>query len=211
MRVNFILVVFVLLVFGSCRFQESRLKHVFYIHGRIIEQQGKNAISEKFGKYEFDAIIAALKVPNSKMHYEIRSKNVEPRNYAKYISKQIDSLIQLGVKPIDITVVGASKGAIIAAHISDMNASQINYVLLAGNNEYQQKHNNWKFHGQVLCIFDSSDDIAGSSYHYWNEKENDMTVFQQLELKTKRGHGFLYKPLDVWIKPSRKWILQQKI
>jgi hypothetical protein len=196
---------------SGCITQENNEKHIFYIHGRIIEQQGKNAISEKFGKYEFDSIISAIEVENSIVHYEIRKKNVEPRNYANKVSKQIDSLIKSGIKPIDITVIGASKGAIIASNISDINESQINYVFLAGNNEYQENNNEWKFHGQVLCIYDLSDGIAGKNYSHWKNKENFTTKFEQLEIETNLGHGFLYKPLRVWTEPAKTWILTQTL
>lgn len=209
---NLIYLILGLVVLNSCKTkssEENSKKHIFYIHGRIIEQQGINAFSEKFGKYEFDSIISALKVENSVVHYEIRKNNVDARIYAKQVAEQIDSLVDSGVKPTDITIVGASKGAIITANISDINKHPINYVLLAGNNEYQEKNNNWKFHGQVLCIYDASDGIAGKNYNYWKEKENYTSKFEQLELKTNLGHGFLYKPLSVWVEPAKNWILKQ--
>ena len=189
----------------------ARDKHIFYIHGRILEVQGKNAYSEHFGKYEFDNIVSALKVENSIVHDEVRNENVNPQEYAIYVSKQIDSLISKGVLPIDITVVGASKGAIITANISDVNINPINYILLAGNHDYIEANNDWKFHGQVLCIYDLSDQIAGKNYDYWKNKENFTTKFEQIEIKTNLGHGFLFKPLSVWIEPAKKWISTQKL
>ncbi len=197
--------------FSSHFSKNNNTKHIFYLHGRIVEQQGKNAFSETFGKYELDSIIATLRFENTVVHYEIRKDNVDPKIYALKISKQIDSLITLGIKPTNITVVGASKGAIIASEISDLNTNPINYVLLAGNNEFQEQNNNWKFHGQVLCIYDLTDHIAGKNYDYWKERENYTTKFEQIELKTNLGHGFLYKPLDAWVTPTKKWILTQSL
>lgn len=191
--------------------ETENTKHIFYIHGRIIEEQGKNAFSEAFGTYELDSIISALKVDNSVVHAEIRHENVDPRSYAQKISKQIDSLIHLGTTPKHITVVGASKGAIIASHISDVNGNPINYVFLAGNNDFQELNNTWKFHGQALAIYEVSDSIAGKNYNHWKNNENFTTKFEQLELKTNLGHGFLYKPLDAWVKPTKKWILEQNL
>jgi len=198
----------------SCQSDASNTnnrKHLFYIHGRIIEEQGKNAYSEAFGRYELDSIISALKIQKSHVYYEVRKENVEPRAYAKKISKQIDSLLKSGIKPNDITVIGASKGAIIASNISDLNLNPINYVLLAGNNAFQESTNDWKFHGQVLGIYEVSDSIAGKNYNYWKKSDNYTTKFEQLELKTNLGHGFLYKPLPEWIEPTKKWILKQSL
>ena len=214
MNLNLIYLLSILTILNSCgskSIQSNAKKHVFYLHGRIIEEQGRNAQSEKYGKYEFDNIISAFKDENIEIHYEIRKENVDTKIYSKKISKQVDSLIESGVEPINITVMGASKGAIIASNVSAINRNNINYILLAGNNEYQEQNNNWQFHGQVLCIYDLSDEIAGKNYNYWIKKENYTTTFKQLELKTNLGHGFLYKPLTVWTEPAKKWILKQEL
>ena len=210
MKLKLFIFFLVAITFSSCNAQLPT-RHIFYLHGRIIEQQGKNAVSEQFGKYELDSIIAALKVENGIVHAEIRNSNVDYKLYAEKVSKQIDKLIQSGIEAKNITVIGASKGAIIACNISSLNTNAINYVFLAGNNDYQEMNNDWKFHGQVLCIYDSSDDIAGKNYDYWKNKENFTTKFEQIELKTNLGHGFIYKPLSVWMEPTKKWILNQSL
>ena len=209
--VAILLLSIILFSWNSKPYKQVNKKHIFYIHGRIIEIQGKNAVSEEFGKYEFDSIIEAIKVDNSIVHAEIRNTNVDVKEYAHYISKQIDSLIKTGVQPTDITVIGASKGAIIASNISDLNTNTINYVLLAGNNDYQEANNDWEFHGQVLGIYDTSDKIAGKKYNHWKNKKNHTTKFEQLELKTNSGHGFLYKPSKEWTQPTKKWITSQRL
>jgi 2-succinyl-5-enolpyruvyl-6-hydroxy-3-cyclohexene-1-carboxylate synthase len=210
MKLKLFIFFLVAITFSSCNAQLPT-KHIFYLHGRIIEQQGKNAVSEQFGKYELDSIITALKVDNGIVHAEIRNSNVDYKLYAEKVSKQIDELIKSGVDAKNITVIGASKGAIIACNISNLNTNAINYVFLAGNNEYQELNNDWKFHGQVLCIYDSSDVIAGKNYDYWKAKDNFTTKFEQIELKTNLGHGFIYKPLNVWLEPTQKWILNQSL
>ena len=210
MKLKLFIFFLVAITFSSCNAQLPT-KHIFYLHGRIIEQQGKNAVSEQYGKYELDSIIAALKVENGIVHAEIRNSNVDYKLYALKVSKQIDELIKSGVEAKNITVIGASKGAIIACNISSLNPNEINYVFLAGNNDYQEMNNDWKFHGQVLCIYDSSDEIAGKNYDYWKNKENFTTKFEQIELKTNLGHGFIYKPLNVWLEPTQKWILNQSL
>ena len=217
MKFKYIYLVSILILFSSCgedhpqlqNKEEKRIRHIFYMHGRIIEEQGKDAYSEKFGKYELDSIVSSLRVDNSIVHCEVRRENVESIDYARFVSKQVDSLINSGVKPIDISIVGASKGAIIAANISTLNQHPINYVLIAGNNNYQEENNDWKFHGQVLCIYDLSDSIAGKHYDYWEHKDNSTARFKQLEIRTNLGHGFLYKPMEIWMKPTKKWILIQ--
>lgn len=168
-------------------------------------------MSEEFGRYEFDSIVEAFKVENSEVIAEVRNENVDYLEYADKVSKEIDSLISSGIKPKSITVIGASKGAIIAGNISNINTNPINYVFLAGNNDYQEEHNDWKFHGQVLCFYDDSDKIAGKNYDYWKNKPNYTTKFEQIKVDKKLGHGFLYKPYKEWIEPAKKWIIHQKL
>ncbi|MEZ4879159.1 MAG: hypothetical protein R2801_03190 [Chitinophagales bacterium] len=181
------------------------------MHGRIIEIQGKNAVSEQYGKYEFDSIVNALKIPNAKVIAAIRNENVDYLAYANKISQSIDSLVSAGIKPKNITIIGASKGAIIASNISNINKHSVNYILLAGNNDFQELNNDWKFHGQVLCFYDDSDTIAGKNYDYWKNKPNYTTKFEQIKIDKNLGHGFLYQPYKEWIEPSKKWILYQEL
>ncbi|MEZ4800895.1 MAG: hypothetical protein R2809_14185 [Flavobacteriales bacterium] len=206
-----VLDVFLFLSVGCATNTQNNIKYIYYLHGRIIEIQGKDAISEEYGNYEFDSIVTALSDKDHVVIAEIRTENVDYIHYANKVSKEIDSLVATGIQPANITIIGASKGAIIASHISTLNLNSVNYVLLAGNNEYQEQNNDWKFHGQVLCFYDHSDTIAGGNYDYWKNRENYTNKFEQIELKTQLGHGFLYKPLKEWIEPTRKWILNQEI
>jgi len=212
MKFNFLFIgaLFIMLI-GCNTNAQNHKKYIYYLHGRIIEIQGKDAVSDDYGKYEFDSIVEALGNSGHIVIAEVRTENVDYLEYANKVSNDIDSIVKLGIKPKDITVIGASKGAIIASNISTINLNPINYVFLAGNNEYQENNNKWKFHGQVLCIYDLSDSIAGGNYDYWKNTENYTTKFEQIELETHLGHGFLYKPLEVWIGPTRKWILTQKL
>jgi len=208
LKILFYSTLLILTIGCQCAFAQI---HIYYLHGKINEEQGRNAISEKFGKFDMDEILKQLNVNNSVIHCEIRTKDTDVKIYATKISREIDSLINSGIPPKNITIVGASKGAIIAMNISNINKHNINYVFLAGNNDYQEKNNDWKFHGQILCIYDLSDDIGGKNYNYWKEKPNYSTIFQQLEIKTNLGHGFLYKPLKEWINPTKEWIKNQSL
>ena len=190
---------------------QNENKYIYYLHGRIIEIQGKNAVSDEYGKYEFDSIVNVFKDSNSIVIAEVRTENVDYLQYANKVSKEIDSLVKLGIKSKNITVIGASKGAIIASNISNINSNPINYVFLAGNNDYQEEHNDWKFHGQVLCFYDDSDNIAGKNYDYWKNKPNYTTKFEQIKIDKKLGHGFLYKPYKEWVEPTKKWIFSQEL
>ena len=43
----------ILLSIINCSSKLDNKTHIFYLHGRIVQEQGINALSEKFGKYEY--------------------------------------------------------------------------------------------------------------------------------------------------------------
>lgn len=191
--------------------REQNTRHIIYLHGRIVELQGKAAFSEAHGKYELDSILDALGAENNKVFCELRPENTETPEYAQKLSRSIDSMISSGITPEKITVIGASKGAIIAAATSDINQQPVNYVLMGGNNSTIEQQNDWHFHGRILCIYDPSDTIAGKNYDYWKARSPQAIAFEQIALNEKLGHGFLYRPLPAWTVPALKWARNESL
>ena len=168
--------------------------------------QGMNAVSEEFGAYRYQEIIDSLESTGAEIYNEIRTEETDFDGFSKRVSRQIDSLISKGVNPGDITVIGASKGAVMAMHISDINDNPVNYILLGANNDYIERENDWNLHGNVLGIYEKSDSLAGKNYQYWIDKSDRASQFEQLEINTGLGHGFLYSPLKEWLDPAKKWM-----
>ncbi|MFK7933387.1 MAG: alpha/beta hydrolase [Saprospiraceae bacterium] len=183
-------------------------QHIFYLHGRIVELQGANAEHPQFGKYLYHDIIDSLKTENTIVHHDLRPADVDFNAYAERIAQQIDSLIQMKVAPEYITVVGASKGAVLAMYISHLNPNPINYVLLAANNDYIERENDWRLHGRILGIYERSDSLAGKHYRHWIARSTEAVRFEEIEINTGLGHGFLYRPLGEWLELTRGWIEQ---
>ena len=186
-------------------------RHIIYLHGRIVELQGKAAFSEEHGKYELDSIVDVLKEGNVKVYCELRPENTEVSAYAQKLSHTIDSMVGAGISPKDISVIGASKGALIAATTSSINPQPVNYVLMGGNNTTIEQQNDWHFHGRILCIYDLSDTVAGKNYDHWKARSPEAKAFEQLALNEKLGHGFLYRPLKVWTVPAIKWTRHERL
>jgi len=197
----------VLILLISCSQKQESMKHIFYLHGMIIEIQGINAVSPQFGAYEYTAIIDSLEATGAEVHAEVRTENTDFYEFGKKISKEIDVLISKGVNPEDITVIGASKGGMIAMYISDLNTNNVNYVLLGSSSEYSQKTFDFNLHGNILGIYEKSDTVAGNNYQHWIDKSTNATSFEQLQINTGLGHGFLYTPNRAWLNPARKIIM----
>lgn len=184
-------------------------RYLFYLHGKIIEDQGANAIDtvNGYGAYQYEDILNAFRKAGFIVQSEVRQKNTDPLEYAHKIVNQIDSFIKSGVKPNDITVVGASKGAIISMFISSyLKNKDVNFVFLAGcNDDILKSFPEIQFCGNILSIYEKSDDIGHSCATF--KKKTGLTIshFKEIELNTGLKHGFLYKPLPEWIEPAIKW------
>lgn len=186
----------------------QQLPHVFYLHGKIVEEQGPRAISKDYGPYLYAAIIDSLQATPAIIHHELRTTETGFEAFADKTAHQIDSLIDSGIPAALITVVGASKGAVMAMYISDKLRHPVNYVFLGANNTYIEEHFDWQLHGHILAIYEQTDTLAGKPYDYWKARSPEAIHFQQLQLHTGLGHGFLYRPLEAWLTPGRQWIRQ---
>src|ERR1051325_11963678 len=99
-------------------------KFVFYLHGAIIEYQGANAVDtiNGFGAYRYTDILDSLRKRNCTVISEVRKPNTEIKHYAQKVATQIDSLLKKDIHPENITVIGASKGTVIAMYVSALRS-----------------------------------------------------------------------------------------
>jgi hypothetical protein len=204
-RITFFLLVCLIATSLSSQ-QTKTMKHIFYLHGMILESQGINAVSTVFGPYKYQEIIDSLKATGYQEHSEVRTTKTNFNTFCTKVSGQIDELVKEGIQPNDISVIGASKGALMAMTISDRNTHAINYILLGANSDRTEQNFEWKLHGRILGIYEKSDNIAGKAYSYWIDRSTGAKEFMQLEINTGLGHGFLYRPIKEWLNPTLSWV-----
>jgi hypothetical protein len=185
-------------------------KYLFYLHGKIIEDQGIPAVSPEFGEYEYLEILEKLESFGFTVISEVRAKNTDGVAYAERVSRQVNTLLDAGIPPQNITMVGASKGggiAIYASHLIDN--PEIRYVIMAICNPEVNAdlvQSGISLTGKVLSIYDSEDTFAGSCRELFNFSEGKgLTGSKEIILNVGSGHGILYKPLDDWMKPVKEW------
>lgn len=188
--------------------------YLFYLHGKIIEDQGLPAISPEFGEYQYAEILDALESNGLVVISEQRLKDTDGTEYAQRIATQVGELLNAGVAPGSITVVGASKGAAITSTVSNMMSnSELNYVLLGGC--YQPLIEEWmrqglSLSGNVLAIYDSSDEYASSCQDLFDFSDGKGLGRQsEIILQVGTGHGILYVPLADWVSPTVQWANQE--
>lgn len=183
---------------------------MFYLHGKIIEDQGVPAISPQFGAYEYDEILRTLSENGFYVISEIRAKNTNASEYSRVVVDQINKLIAAGVPAQNITVVGASKGAAITVLISHLLENEnVDFVLLAICHPDVVKefiHDEVSLKGNILSIYDEVDGIAGSCRKLFSYSEGKgISSYEEIVLDIGTGHGVLYQPLEAWVNPTVEW------
>ena len=189
---------------------DPKKPHLFYLHGKIIEDQGIPAISPEYGAYEYAEILEAFRGYGFTVISEQRPKYTDGRVYASKTAEQVRVLLNAGVAPQDITVVGASKGAGIAVMVSNsLKNEHVNYVIMGiCHPEAVADFMDAGIYlsGNVLSIYDASDNYAGSCQELFiSSSEKGLSSHDEILLNIGTGHGILYKALDEWLVPAIHW------
>ena len=187
-------------------------RYLFYVHGRIIEDEGKRPTHPTFGVYEYEQILRAFADSGFCVISEARSPGTGIEQYAMKLTRQIRTLLERGVSRRHIGVVGFSKGAVIALRTNTLlGDEQISFVILAGCSQQIADRLNLELSGRVLSIFDANDNVAGSCRLLF-EKSQRHLVHQELKLNVESrpgfGHGVFYRPQQAWLSPAVSWIKQ---
>lgn len=187
---------------------DAEARYVFYAHGKIIEDQGRAAVSEEFGAYEYEGILEALSAGGLTVFSEIRPKDADAEYYAGRIAERASALIANGVPASHITIIGASKGAYIAALAASDTKAPVNAVLIASCNQQINDaliKNGVRFTGRVLAIRDRADaEFAGSCADVF-EASPDMIESSEIITMLDVGHGLVYRPYPEWTEPATDW------
>lgn len=185
----------------------SNHKYVFYLHGMIVENMGAEAVSPYFGAYAYQAILDTFRKAGFTVMSEVRPPDTDVKLYADKIAGQINDLLKNGIAGKDITVIGASKGALIAMHVSSiLKNGQLNFVFLAACNDGNyEAYPDLQFYGNILSVYERSDDIGSSCYRFKEKSVKTMAHYKEIEINTGLQHGFLFRPLPQWTVPAIEW------
>ena len=179
--------------------------YLIYLHGAIVEENGIRPTDPKYGTYEYLEIIKALETKGFFVITESRPKDTDPTDYARKVVEQINRLLKGGAPPNHITVVGASKGAVIAMMASTMlERRDVNFVIMASCNDGLMRTHDIDLHGNVLSIYDMSDEFGRTCQPFF-DKATGLNRRKEVELQLGSGHAILYKPLPDWIDLVEQW------
>jgi len=184
---------------------------MFYLHGKIIEEQGIHAVHPEYGPYEYAAILDSLNKYGYNVISEVRAKNTDENSYAEKVVKQIDTLLKAGIPAEHIFIIGASKGSAITLRVSAkaMN-TKINFAILGACYEDQDlKAGKLKLCGNFLSFYETSDTWCISCVQLF-KAQSCVSNFREVQLTTNKKHGVLYKPYNEWVTPLMQWANEVK-
>jgi hypothetical protein len=192
---------------------DKQAKYLFYMHGKIVEDEGRYASHPVYGPYQYDAIVDALAARGFVVISEVRDY-VAKGAYARKVAGQVKKLLAAGVAPANITVIGHSKGGFIAMLASAIIGNpDLNFVNMAGCGKGTRFGGSFRkfvakdasrLQGRILSLYDGSDEIAGSCRGAF-EKAAGNVESKEIVFDTGKGHGLFYSPEKIWIDEVVRW------
>lgn len=184
--------------------------YVIYSHGLIVEGDDPTPHHPSFGLYDFPAIKRALFAGGDfNLIAPHRPKNTDSAAYVTMLDSWVQRLVEKGVKPNRITLVGFSRGGQLTAHAAARGRSLgINTVLLGACQNGDIAHDPpLSLGGHVLSIYESSDDF-GSCWRI--AARGSIASFDEIALSTGRRHGAFFQPMPEWIRPFKEWVKEKQ-
>lgn len=182
---------------------DAARRWLFYVHGRILELQGREATSPDFGRYEYDAILEAFAGRGFEVVSEVRTAEASAAFPAR-LTEQVRRLRKAGVPAERITIVGASKGGFLTlAAAAELQHPGLSFVVLAGCGS-ESVALAPRLRGRVLSIYDDPDRFTPSCRATFDAAPL-LTAARELVLKLGHDHGLLYRPYPEWLEPAARW------
>ena len=182
---------------------DAKAHYLIYLHGRILELQGRQATSPDFGRYEYDAILGALAEKGLVVISELRGPETN-MSYAKKVAAQVRKLEAAGVPAMHITVAGFSKGGLLArATAAGLADPALNVVLMAACSPRMEPGREGTLKGRILSLYDESDEMAGPCASLFAGTDT-----KEVKLATGLRHGLFFRPRPEWIDPVAAWALR---
>lgn len=185
-------------------------RYLFYLHGKIVEDKGIRPTDPKFGVYEYEEILRNFEEKGFTVISEARAKDTVPEDYAPRVVAQINRLLGANVPPQNITVLGASKGAVITMLVSTLLKNKdVNFVIMSNCNDWVLENKNINLYGNILSIYDVKDEYGQTCQKFF-DKASGLNKRKEVELQIGTGHAILYKPMKEWVDLVAQWAKENK-
>lgn len=180
--------------------------YLIYLHGRIIEDQGRRPTSRTWGTYEYQQILDTLAADGLIVVSDQRPPMTDMDTFARHVADQVSILLRAGVPPEQVSVVGFSKGGGIAIRASALLRNpRVNFVLLVACGDGDFSGVDIKVWGRMLSVYEASDEMGRSCKALFAKSE---ATGERSEVRTNLGehHGAFFRPHDEWLTPVLRWV-----
>jgi pimeloyl-ACP methyl ester carboxylesterase len=186
---------------------KSDERYVIYSHGFIVEGTDPRPEHPQFGTYEFPAIKQALFEDggfNLIAHH--RPADTDIGEYVDTLASWIEELLEGGVPPSRITLIGFSRGAVLTAYASGRYEQVgLNTALMAICSDGAIRGGPpLALGGNFLSMYETSDAVG--TCESLADGSPKLTSFREIAISTGRSHGAFFKPLPEWVQPLKEWI-----
>jgi hypothetical protein len=185
---------------------DLRARYLIYLHGRIIEDQGRRPTHPVWGVYEYQKILEALAADGATVISEQRPPLTDMDQFARHVADQVRRLLRAGVRPDRISVVGFSKGGGIATRASALLENpQINFVFLAACGDGDFRGVNLRVWGRILSVYEASDEDGRSCAELF-ARAGATGTRSEIRITLGEQHGTFFRPHVEWLDPLRRWV-----
>lgn len=182
-------------------------RYLIYVHGRIVEHEGPEAVSERFGPYQFAEISTGLSSRGHVVIAELRRPS--GLEYVDTIVNNVRKLKTAGVPSENITVVGFSKGGYMTLRAArELKQPDVNYAILAGcvaGAISGEDLSGDGLEGRLLSMADSADNLGFPCSPLF-ERNSQLDSPISMVFHEGTGHGLFYAADPVWMTPLLDWI-----
>lgn len=183
-------------------------RYLIYLHNQFQETATEGEEHPVFGPYHYRQILEAFAERRFVVVSEQREPRADPVRWADRVAEQVRTLLQAGVSPRRVTVVGFSKGGAIAVLAASRVADpEVSYVVLAACGPWLDSAPDLRPTGRLLSIREASDGAAGSCRPLLDRAPDGIQT-REIELHLGGGHGAFFTPRDEWIDPVVGWANQ---
>jgi len=186
---------------------DTGARYLIYLHGRILELQGRKAVSPDFGPYQYDAILDALAARGFTVVAELRTFDAGDA-FVEKVAGQVRRLLKAGVPAGNVTVAGFSKGGGLAVAVSaKLSEPGVNFVFMAGcAKEPAWVESRAGVKGRLLSLYDESDRFEPSCQALF-ARATGLTAIKEIVFKSGLDHGFFFAPRAEWLDAISAWSL----
>lgn len=192
---------------------DPQARYLIYLHGARPESFPISEPHPVRGLFEYQKILEAFAGSGFEVISELRTEKTNPRRFARTrVLEQVKTLIAAGVPPEHITVVGFSKGGLMALIVaSQAKQPKLNIVNMAGcgKGQFRKAYENFlandasKLSGRMLSIYDQADKISGTCME--SKAKAAQLVFEEQVLKVGGGQATFYTPRKAWVDNVAAW------